>query len=96
MNRATRPASSAHNRADPQCKLREGKRLRQGIVGPGIQQANAVFREVRGGHHKDGQIPFLRAYIAKNIQAALRGQIKIQNYKIVRLVRRKALGFPTV
>src|SRR6202030_2979946 len=94
--RAAGAGSSPENSADARRKLRKGERLCQKVVGAGIEQANAIFREARCRDPKDPQIRLLRTNVAKNIESALRGQIEIQNDEIVRLVKSQTLGFPTV
>jgi hypothetical protein len=89
-------AAAAKNGADAGRELGKGEGLRQGIVGAGIEQADMIFREARPDDHQDGQIGFLRTNVAENLQAAFRGQIEIQDYKVVRLVGSETLGFPTV
>jgi hypothetical protein len=89
-------APAAENSADARGQFRKRKRLRQGVIGAGIEQAHSIFRETRTGHHENGQVGFLGANMAKNVEPGFGRQIEIQNYKIVRLVRRKTLGFPTV
>jgi hypothetical protein len=91
-----RATPSSEHSADARGQFRKRKRLRQGIVGAGIEQAHPFFREARSSNHENGQVGFLRTNVAKNVEAGFGRQIEIQNYKIVRLVRRKTLGFPTV
>src|SRR5580693_6557000 len=92
-HRAVGAASATQNGADTRGKLRKGEGLSQGIVGTGIEQADVIFRKARAGDHENRQVRLLRAYIAKNVEAAFSGQIEIQNYKIVRLVKSQTLGF---
>jgi len=47
-------APAAENSADARGQFRKRKRLRQGVIGAGIEQAHSIFRETRTGHHENG------------------------------------------
>ena len=80
--RATR-AAAPHQRPDARQQLVELERLREVVVGAGIEPAHDVLGRVACREHQDRRLATLAPQLRRHLQAVLLGEHHVEHHEIV-------------